>query len=221
MTELKANQDRSLKSQNFKWLLALSFFDFCVLALLTVPQFFDFDNFREYAIRRLLLVAVMPVLVLLLVHFLSHEAKAVLVFWKLRHSLPGCRAFTAYGANDPRIDSATLEKNVGELPTAPMEQNKKWFKLYKLVAGEPVVVEAHKMYLLFRDMSAISVLLLLVCPIALWSLDHKNPTLFRSALLFLVQYLICIAGARNNGRRFVCNVLSIHSTKKVVGAKAR
>lgn len=49
-----------------------------------------------------------------------------------------------------------LKKNVGELPNEPAEQNKKWFKLYTLVSDKRAVVEAHKLYLMYRDMAAMS-----------------------------------------------------------------
>ena len=38
--------------------------------------------------------------------------------------------------------------------------------------------------------------------------------------LFTLQYLVCAISARHSGERFVCNVLAVHSVRKVKATTA-
>jgi len=216
---MKTNPDRSLKSLNMKWLVMLAVLDLFVVLFFVAPEVIRDATFNQIVVMRGLATAVLPVVVLLLTGVLSHDAKASLVYWKTENAMPGCQAFTKYGPADQRIDMIALKKNVGEIPTEPSEQNKKWFKLYKMVDGDAVVVEAHKMYLLFRDMAAMSLPLIGLVPLGLYFVGVSIATLWIAVAFFVLQFLLSVAGARNSGRRFVCNVMSIHSTKKVTNPK--
>ena len=85
--------------------------------------------------------------------------KAVLVFWR-KNPLPGCRAFTDLGPSDPRVDMKQLSTFIVQLPQAPASQNAKWYSLYKETQDELIVSEAHKAFLLYRDLTGISFLFL-------------------------------------------------------------
>lgn len=215
-----ADPDRSLKSLNMKWLVMLASLDILVVLVFLAPEFLKDASWSTVAVMRGLVTALLPVIVLLLTGTLSHETKAQLVYWKLTNPYPGCEAFTRHGPADARIDMVALKKNVGELPIDPGEQNKKWFKLYKMVGDERAVVEAHKLYLMYRDMAAMSLPLIVLVPLGLYFVNAPSSALWTTAALFAVQFVVCCLGAGNAGRRFVCNVLSIHSTKKVSSAKA-
>lgn len=91
----------------------------------------------------------------------------MLVYWKLMNALPGHEAFTRFGPADPRVDMTTLRKNVGALPVEPAEQNAFWYKLYRRVESEVPVVDARKMYLLWRDAAALSLPLVIALPLLL------------------------------------------------------
>ena len=162
----------------------------------------------------------MPVVVLLIVNVLPHDVKSMLVYWKPLGVLPGSEAFTKYGPRDPRIDMAALKKNVGALPTESTEQNSKWYKLYKQVPNEPEVQEAHKLFLMYRDMAVLSLPLVALVPLSLNVAGVSNSTLALAAGLFVGQYLLTALSARWSGIRFVCNVLAIHSARKITAAKA-
>lgn len=216
---MKTNPDRSLKSLNMKWLVMLAVLDLFLVLFFVAPEIIKDATLNQLAVMRSLTTSVLPVVVLLLAGMLSHDTKAIFVYWKLKNAMPGCQAFSRYGPGDIRIDMGALKKHVGELPTDPVEQNKKWFKLYKMVGNDPVVIEAHRMYLLYRDMAAMSLPLIALVPIGMYFVGLSVPTLWSVAAIFLVQFLMCVAAARNSGRRFVCNVLSIHSTKKVTNPK--
>lgn len=211
----KSDSDRSLKSLNMKWLVLLASLDVVLVLLFVAPEFVEDASWSAIAAMRGLVTALLPVIVLLLTGMLSHEVKARLVYWKWANPYPGCEAFTRHGPADARIDMVALKKNVGDLPSDAAEQNKKWFKLYKLVGDDKAVVESHKLYLMYRDMATMSLPLVVMVPLGLWFGTASPRTLWITALMFAIQFVVCCLGARNSGTRFVCNVLSIHSTRKI------
>lgn len=217
---MKANGERSLKSLNMKWLVLLAAADVLFVLLFVAPDLLNGVTLTQVGIGRILTTTLMPVVVLLIVNVLPHDVKSMLVYWKPLGVLPGCEAFTKYGPRDPRIDMAALKKNVGTLPTESNEQNSKWYKLYKQVPNEPEVQEAHKLFLMYRDMAVLSLLLSLLAPLSLNMAGVSNSTLALAAGLFVVQYLLTAFSARWSGIRFVCNVLAIHSARKITAPKA-
>lgn len=216
---MKNNGERSLKSLNMKWLVLLAAADVLFVLLFVAPDLLNGVTLTQIGIGRVLATTVMPVVVLLIVNVLPHDVKSTLVYWKPLGVLPGCEAFTKYGPRDPRIDMASLKKNVGALPTESTEQNSKWYKLYKQVPNEPEVQEAHKLFLMYRDMAVLSLPLVALVPLSLNVAGAANPTLALAAGLFIVQYLLTALSARWSGVRFVCNVLAIHSTRKITQGK--
>ena len=151
---------------------------------------------------------------------LPAEWKATLVYWRIKDTLPGHRAFSKHAPSDPRIDLESLRKNVGAFPFEPREQNTAWYKLYKKVASEASVEDGHKSYLLFRDLAAISLLLTVVAPVGVYLLEGGIRAALLLGALMLGQYLLAAIAARNSGTRFVTNVLAIHSAKRVTAAPA-
>lgn len=217
----KPKSERSLKSLNMKWLVMLASLDVVIVLLFVAPEFIKDTTWSTVAVMRGLVTALLPVIVLLFTGMLSHDIKARLVYWKWTNPYPGCEAFSRHGPADARIDMVALKKNVGDLPSDAAEQNKKWFKLYKLVGDDKAVVEAHRLYLMYRDMAAMSLPLVALVPLGLWLSGAPLSAFWITALVFAIQFVVCCLGARNSGTRFVCNVLSIHSTKKIpLNAKA-
>lgn len=217
---MKADPDRSLKAQNMKWLVLLAVLDVMVVFLFVASEIIKNATWNQLGVMRGLGVTVLPVVVLLLTGLLSHHVKAILVYWRIKNPMPGCEAFTRHGPGDVRIDMAALKKNVGELPTDPAEQNRKWFKLYKMVGDDKAVVEAHKMYLMYRDMAAMSLPLIVLVPVGLYFGGATTSALWIAASFFGMQLVVFSIAARNSGTRLVCSVLSVHSTKKVSAAKS-
>lgn len=216
---MKQESGRSLKSLNMKWLVMLASLDVLAVILFIAPELVESASWSRLAVLRGAVTVLLPVVVLLLTGLLSHDAKAMLVFWRFANPLPGSRAFIEYAPSDARIDMAALRRNVGDLPSDAREQNQKWFRLYRVVGDELTVAEAHRMYLLYRDMAAMSLPLIVLIPMGLLIVGSSLVSLALSAVLFAVQYLVCCLGAQNSGKRFVCNVLAIHATKRVAAAK--
>lgn len=208
---MKSRSD-TLKAANVKWLVMLVALDAAVVLLFIAPELVDASM---TTILRASVSPLLPVVVLLLTGPLSHEAKARMVYWRIANPLPGSRAFSKYGPADARIDMKALAKNVGPLPTDPGEQNAKWYKLYRLVGDDPAVAHAHRLYLMYRDMAAMSLLLVPMVPAALWYAGAAPAARWIAGGWFVVQYVVCAISARHSGARFVCNVLAVHSTRKV------
>lgn len=216
---MKSNGERSLKSLNMKWLVLLAAADVLFVLLFVAPDLLNGVTLTQIGVGRVLTTTMMPVVVLLIVNVLPHDVKSMLVYWRPLGVLPGCEAFTKYGPRDPRIDMAALKKNVGALARESTEQNSKWYKLYKQVPNEPEVKEAHKLFLMYRDMAALSLPLVALVPLSLNVAGVSNSSLALAAGLFVVQYLLTALSARWSGIRFVCNVLAIHSARKITTAK--
>jgi hypothetical protein len=217
---MKNNGERSLKSLNMKWLVLLAIADVLVALFFLAPELVAGASLTQVGIGRVLTTTVMPVVVLLIVNVLPHDVKSMLVYWKPLGVLPGTEAFTKYGPADPRIDMAALKRNVGTLPTEANEQNSKWYKLFKLVGDEPEVAEAHKLFLMYRDMAVMSLALVALAPVALLGMGAASSAPWLAAGLFVIQYFVTALSARWSGVRFVSNVLAIHSARKVTAPKA-
>jgi hypothetical protein len=212
---MRSSTQRSLKAGNMTWLVSLALLDIAMLLVFASPTVIDATSLTLLMGMRAALMMVLPMAVLLLSGLVPHNVKATLVYWKLKNVLPGHEAFTKYGPADPRVDMAALRKNVGALPSEPAGQNAFWYKLYRRVESETPVVDAHKMYLLWRDAAALSLPLIIALPLLLrWNGASTNAAWIACAI-FAMQYFLTAIAARHSGTRFVCNVLAIHSTKRI------
>ncbi len=97
---------------------------------------------------------------------------------------------------------------MGSLPTDPKEQNSVWYSIYKKYSNAPTVTEAHKQFLLARDLSSISFLFAVLGPWGLLLFQHKVSWLTFYFAVMMVHYLTLAIVAQNQGRRLVCNVLT-------------
>lgn len=209
---------RSLKTQNARWIYALVALDCLIVFLATVDLGADASAYLKSAAGRVAVATFLPVLVLLLSSQLSSSAKDVLVFWRVKDVLPGHRAFSVHAEADPRVDLASLRKNVGAFPLEAREQNSSWYRLYKRVESEISVAEAQRNFLLFRDAAAISALLMLGLG-NFRLVDRQEISWVGVALLLMAgQYLLCAVAARHHANRFVRNVLALHSQRRIVAA---
>lgn len=203
--------EKSLKAQYQKWLWSLVVADFIFVLFLVFPGVPSADNLTTAALRRFLTATVVPVAVLLVVNVLPHKVKCMLVYWKPYGWLPGCEVFTKYGPHDPRVDMVRLAANVGPLPSSPKDQNARWYQLYKAKANEVEVAEAHKLFLMYRDMATITVFLIPLVPLALYYAHAPVASQWIAAVALLGQYVVTSLSARHSGIRFVTNVIAVHS----------
>ena len=219
MKDTKDYSSKTLKGHNLAWLVATLVLDVLILLVLAFQTAMQDLTPTAIAAARTSLTILLPIPALILSSLLSADQKAVLVFWRFKHPLPGTRAFSVYAEADHRIDLAKLKKHVGEFPMDPRAQNAKWYSLYKQVDSDPSVVDSHKNYLLFRDIAAMSLLLVPTLPVAMYFVGVDTPRILISAVWFLGQFLVSAWAARTTGIRFVQNVLAIYASRNL--SKAR
>lgn len=220
MNDTKDYNSKTLKGRNLAWLVATLILDFLVLLVLAFHTAIEDLTPTRLVIIRASLTALLPIPALILSSLVSADRKATLVFWRFTHPLPGSRAFSVHAPADQRIDLTKLKMNVGAFPASERDQNTKWYGLYKQVESDPSVVDSHKNYLLFRDVAAMSLLLIPILPVAMHFGGVDTPRILISTVLFLGQYLVTAFAARTTGIRFVQNVLAVHASRKVTSSRA-
>ena len=142
----------SLKAENGKaiWLLVSA--DIVVIVLLLTGFAFTRVSLSEVAqsafVRGVFFAATGPLAAVFLNDLLPSNAKASIVFWRIKDALPGHRAFSEHAETDPRINIALLKKKVGEFPQNPRDQNSCWYRLFQKYQSNVVVNDAHKRFLL-------------------------------------------------------------------------
>ena len=152
-------------------------------------------------------------IVKILLNIIPADIKHIIIFGRVKNTLPGHRAFTVYVNKDPRIDIENLEKILGTLPIIPSEQNRVWYKIYQKHKHYEQIIDSHVKFLFFRDSSILTIFIfiafIILCIVF-------KATIFQwlfSILFISIQLIIFIISARNNGVRFVQNVLCLESHK--------
>lgn len=179
----------------------------------------DFWNTLRERISQLrgrdsLFLALTPLILTIASGILPASWKASLVFWRFRYALPGCRAFSNLAKFDPRIDGQRLLSKLDPLPNTPHEQNAVWYRWYKAVQDQMTVQEAHKQFLLNRDITGISFLFLALGTLSLAFSQTPAIRVWTYGGVALAQYVAFALVARNHGNRFVCNVITEYLNKK-------
>jgi uncharacterized membrane protein YqaE (UPF0057 family) len=205
---------KSLKRQNVPPLAAVLTCNLMLFVAMTRGSII-LDGIRERSFDTIVQLAPAG-LALLVVSMLSHQlspnAKARIVFLRWLDPLPGARAFSLYAERDARIDLPELARRFGPLPTTPREQNVLWYKLYRTVEDNLQVRDANQQYLLWRDSAAILLLLAIaLVPTAAFLTRALLAPAVLLALL-LTQLAFIVRAARLNGERLITNVLALVSS---------
>lgn len=221
MRDTKDHSDRSLKGRNLAWLVATLILDCIVILVLAFHAEVEDMTPSRLAVVRGSLTTLLPIPALIISSLLTAHIKSVLVFWRIKYPLPGSRAFSVHAHADHRIDLVKLKEHVGEFPVDQREQNAKWYSLYKQIDSDPIIKDCHKNHLLFRDIAAMSLLLIPIVPAVMCFNDVALSRILVCASLFLGQYLIVALAARNTGIRLVQNVLAVHASQKIGATKSK
>lgn len=159
--------------------------------------------------QNLLPVGVAVVVGVVINGLISPDMKARLVFLRWRNALPGHRAFTEYGARDPRVDLAALARQHGSpLPVDAAEQNRVWYRMYTTVEADPSVRQNHRDFLLLRDYTGLSILFIVFYGTAALVAIGSKQVALTYILLLIGQFLIVRQAASNYGSRLVTTVLA-------------
>lgn len=149
-----------------------------------------------------------PILTTALSGFLPQTVKEVIVFFRFKNRLPGCRAFSIWAHRDLRIDPDALVKKHGILPKDPFQENRLWYSIYKVHQNEPIILTSHKDYLMLRDFASVAVIFLFAGTLSIWFAPCNYSIKAAYIVVLFAQSLLLQFSARNYGVRFVTNVLS-------------
>ena len=205
-------KQRYIKTENRKWLIL-----YLLLHIVSFALFSGLINFNlsdaDQLISKLknpqgFLPLSVVVLIIVLEGLFKNSVKEFLVFWRIKHRLPGHRAFTKIGPSDSRIDMERVKKLFPDgLPNDPEKQNKEWFRLYRKYQNELQVFYSHKAFLLTRDLVALTVIFIPLSIFGHFMLSSKPWMLFYHMLILVIMFIGISLSARHYGERFVANVL--------------
>lgn len=148
------------------------------------------------------------IVMLVLQELFPRSVKEVLVFWRLRDRVPGCRAFTGIAPKDPRVDPTDLAVLLPSTPMTATEQNALWFKWLKATESDPAIADNHRRFLILRDSAVLLALLTLATPVLLlWPASDPARTLMLGGGV-LLTYVVVALSARNAAVRLVGNVVA-------------
>lgn len=208
---------KNLKLQNLAAiLLYIAWCTALVVVFMAAPPDFWVEltkYFKEFNAKDGLILLLSPIISLVVNGILPPNAKAALVFWRTKDILPGHRAFEIHAKKDPRISVEELKKLVPEWPRKSTKQNELWYRMYRKVDDVETVRDAHRSFLLARDLCCVSVVFLFIGSIVLSIRQISSAWLLGYVGILIVQYLLFAIVARHHGNRFVRNVLAEFQTK--------
>jgi hypothetical protein len=208
--------EKLLKAQ-YQWKLWVFIIaNFSILVSIHLTSKIDINTistvFNEFKVERGITLVLLPIITLILNGLVSSNLKSILVFWRLKNPLPGCRVFTEIALSDPRIEINVLEQKFGHLPDEPVKQNQLWYKIYKKHQEKKIILDSHINYLLSRDMASLGFLFLILYPIYLVISGLNNQSFLLFGIILISEYIILAITAQNYGKRFICNVLTEESS---------
>lgn len=206
-------KQRYIKSENRKWLILYLLLHIVIFALFTGLIKFNLND-ADQLISKLknpqgFLPLLVGVLMIILEGLFKNSVKEFLVFWWIKNRLPGHRAFSKLGPEDPRVDMEKVKELFPDgLPTDPKKQNNEWFRLYRKYQNELQVFYSHKAFLLTRDLAALTIIFILLSVSGHFLLGSSPRMLFYHILILVILFTGISLSARNYGHRFVANVLA-------------
>lgn len=216
-------KEKNIKDLNRKYLVGYVMLNCLAFLVISGSLSADFEQMKTFYKNMASLFGFLLIpLSVILEGVMSSDFKQRLVFWRISNPLPASRAFTEIAPQDSRIDMAKLQILLPNgLPHEPEKQNAVWYGIYKKYSSKPQVFDAHKCFLLTRDLAALSFVLmpLSVTAYILWGVPPKGLAihLVSLAMVLLVTSVAC----QNYGKRFVGNVLvealhsGVHTSKGV------
>lgn len=205
---------KTLKEQNGKLIWTFFSFNMLLFYFLAIAPIINLEEFdwQEFVAGKGIWFLVIPLVLFILNGLLSSNQKAIITFWRLKNPLPACRSFSIYAKKDDRVDFKRLEEKYYPLPVNPKEQNSLWYRIYKTFQEDSVVKKSHKDFLLGRDLTSIALLFLVFGGI-LGLFLISDTTKWYYLVFSIIQYIILAIVTQNHGKRFVCNVLALETSK--------
>ena len=117
---MAANSEKSLKAKYQLELWPFIVFHIAVFLSILLSDSFSLSDlnriWQRLTVQKGVLAALAPLITVVLLGLLPSDIKAGLVFWRIKHPLPGCRVFTHLIAKDERINPKRLREKYGDLP---------------------------------------------------------------------------------------------------------
>ncbi|MGI2099184.1 hypothetical protein [Shewanella glacialipiscicola] len=201
----------SLKTQNLPLLAILVVTQVGVAYGLSHPDF-DWKGIEVFTADSVVM-AIITVLVALFSSLLPASIKHQLVYLRLNNALPGHR-FMKLAANDQRIDVSLLEQKIHSFmpPNASAEQqNQVWYRhIYQPLQNDPLIKDAHKALLLWRDSMTVSLVTGLLLVIGGVNVPWVAKIFEHYSLSVPFCFVFaCGLAANNCGKRMVTNAVAI------------
>lgn len=199
----------SLKAQNLPSLTSIIIAQLSVAYALSNSGF-DWSSVEVFSPETVVVTLIM-LAAALFSSLLPASVKHQLVFLRLNNALPGHR-FLQLAEHDQRIDLFTLHLKVlplMQLNATEEQQNRVWYQhIYHPHQNTPLVKDAHKAFLLWRDSLVVSLFTALLLAIGVQTLPAVAAVF--SPLSFLVSVFFVLAtgcAANHNGKRMVTNAV--------------
>ena len=204
--------DKRIKDINRKWVYA---YIFCHIIIFSIfvgvisPAFSDVEQLlSKLKSPSGFLPLILYPLAIIFDGLLSDNMKHIIVFRRIKDPLPGMRAFSYIADKDPRIDFEKIKILFPQgIPTAPKDQNTKWYSLFEKYEDIDIIRESHKLFLLTRDFAALTLIFLPICIVGhfFWN-SPLNVIIYHTFFLLFLFVGISIS-AKHYGEAFVANVL--------------
>ena len=201
------------KNENRKWLISYLLVQSMVFCFFTGIINFNLAEIDQMLSKFKRAQSFIPltaaILIIVLEGIFKNAIKEFLVFWRFKNRLPGHRAFSHIGPNDPRIDMTRLALLFPNgMPEDPKRQNYEWYRLYRDARDQPQVFYSQRAFLLTRDLASLTVLLIPLAISGHFLLGTAPYITIYNLLLLLVLFVFMSLSSRNYAERFVANVLA-------------
>ncbi|MDD4438873.1 MAG: hypothetical protein PHS04_12690 [Tissierellia bacterium] len=157
------------------------------------------------------------ILAILLNGVLKTDYKNLLIFWKSKHSLPSYFVFSKLSKKDDRIDFDELSNTYAPLPEEPELQHRLWYKILKKYPDDEMILQSHRDYLMYRDLTAILFLLIVLYIVIFIIMKLAGVNILSLPIIvYMVEYFLLVISTRNKAERFVLNVIACDLSQKSI-----
>jgi hypothetical protein len=144
---------------------------------------------------------------------LTYLQKARIVFLRWRDPLPGCRAFSHYVAQDPRIDMKAVRAKWSPLPKGAQQQNALWYRIYQQEQGTQAVDHLNRHWLFARDYASMCVLIMAALgALGIYQMPSALSWSAFSGVVF-AQFFFARRSAVHYAERFIATVIAQAAAK--------